>query len=61
MTDAETPKERRARYLRLAAKARAMADLSSRGAIRDHYLSLATGWTALADSVKSVRQKEPTK
>jgi hypothetical protein len=61
MVEVETPKERRARYLRLATKAREMAASAPRGAIREHYLRLEIGWTALADAVKSVRPKEPTK
>ena len=61
MYSKETPKERRQRYLRLAANAQEMADSSPDGEMREHYLKLATGWTALADAVKTVRPKTATK
>ena len=47
----ETPVERRARYLRLAAEAEATAKQCRGSDLRDAYLALARSWTLLARDV----------
>lgn len=49
----ETPEQRRARYLRLAAEAEAMAEQCRGIDLRDAYLELARSWTLLAQDIKS--------
>jgi hypothetical protein len=49
----ETPRQRRARYLRLAADAEAMASQCRGTDLRDAYLALARSWTALANDIDS--------
>jgi len=49
----ETPVQRRARYLRLAAETEAIAGQCRGGDLRDAYLALARSWTLLASDVKS--------
>jgi hypothetical protein len=48
----ETPKQRRARYLRLAAEAQAAAEECRGGELREAYLALARSWALLANDVK---------
>ncbi len=48
----ETPVQRRARYLRLAAEAEATAELCRGSDLRDAYLALARSWVLLARDVK---------
>jgi len=54
----ETPEQRRARYLRLAAEAEAMAERCGGGELRDAYLALARSWVLLAKDVKTERDGE---
>ena len=49
----ETPKERRARYLRLASDAEAIARQCRGPELRDAYLALARSWTLLANDVRA--------
>jgi hypothetical protein len=48
----ETPMQRRARYLRLAAQAEAAADACRSSELRDAYLALARSWVLLAKDVR---------
>jgi hypothetical protein len=48
----ETPAERRGRYLRLAAEAKATAEQCRGSDLRDAYLALARSWALLARDVK---------
>lgn len=48
----ETPEQRRARYLRLAAEAEAMAEQCRSSDLRVAYLALAKSWTLLAQDIK---------
>ena len=48
----ETPAERRARYMRLAAEAEATAERCRGSDLRDAYLALARSWTLLARDVR---------
>ena len=48
----ETPAQRRARYLRLAAEAEATAEQCRASDLRDAYLALARSWALLARDVK---------
>jgi hypothetical protein len=48
----ETPAQRRARYLRLAAEAEASAEQCRSADLRDAYLALARSWALLARDVK---------
>jgi hypothetical protein len=48
----ETPEERRARYLHLAAQAESAAERCRSADLRDAYLALARSWTLLANDVK---------
>jgi hypothetical protein len=52
----ETPAQRRARYLRLAAEAEAIAVRCRGSDLRDAYLALARSWTLLANDIKSDEQ-----
>jgi hypothetical protein len=52
MTEPETPEQRRARYLRLAAEAQAIAARCRGTDLRDAYLALARSWTLLANDIK---------
>lgn len=49
----ETPDQRRARYLRLAAEAEAMARQCRDSDLSNAYMALARSWTLLAKDVKS--------
>jgi hypothetical protein len=49
----ETPSERRARYLRLASEAEAMAKQCRGVDLHDAYLALARSWTLLAKDIKT--------
>ena len=49
----ETPDQRRARYLRLAAEAKAVAAQCRGAELREAYLALARSWTLLAKDVKT--------
>jgi hypothetical protein len=51
----ETPAQRRARYLRLAAEAEATAEQCRGSDLRDAYLTLARSWTLLARDIKEDR------
>jgi hypothetical protein len=48
----ETPAQRRARYLRLAAEAKASAERCRGADLRDAYLALARSWVLLAQDIK---------
>jgi hypothetical protein len=48
----ETPAQRRARYLRLAAEGKASAEQCRDPELRDAYLALARSWALLAKDVK---------
>jgi len=48
----ETPDQRRARYLRLAAEAQAVAAQCRGAELREAYLALARSWALLAKDVK---------
>jgi hypothetical protein len=48
----ETPAQRRARYLRLAAEAEDTAEQCRSADLRDAYIALARSWTLLARDVK---------
>jgi hypothetical protein len=48
----ETPEQRRARYMRLAAEAEAIAAQCRGPELRDAYLALARSWTLLARDTK---------
>ena len=52
----ETPEQRRARYLRLAAEAEAVAEQCRSSELRSAYLALARSWTLLARDIKSDEQ-----
>jgi len=54
----ETPEQRRARYLRLAAEAEAMAERCRGSDLRSAYVALARSWTLLAQDIKSDRDGE---
>jgi len=54
----ETPEQRRARYLRLAAEAEAMAEQCRGSDLRSAYVALARSWTLLAQDIKSDRDGE---
>jgi hypothetical protein len=49
----ETPDQRRARYLRLAAEAEATARQCRGVELREAYMALARSWTSLARDVKA--------
>ncbi len=49
----ETPDQRRARYLRLAAEAEAIAGKCRGADLREAYMALARSWTTLAKDIKS--------
>jgi hypothetical protein len=53
----ETPEQRRARYLRLAADAETAAGKCRSPDLRDAYLSLAKSWLLLAKDVRSSDQR----
>jgi hypothetical protein len=48
----ETPEQRRARYLRLAAEAEAIARQCRGVELREAYMALARSWTLLANDVR---------
>ncbi len=48
----ETPEQRRARYLRLATEAEAMAEQCRGSDLRSAYMALARSWTLLAQGIK---------
>jgi hypothetical protein len=49
----ETPEQRRARYLRLAAEAESAAKRCATADLRDAYLALARSWNLLARDASS--------
>jgi hypothetical protein len=54
----ETPEQRRARYLRLAAEADSAAKRCTAPDLRDAYLALARSWTLLARDINVREQDE---
>jgi hypothetical protein len=48
----ETPQQRRERYLRHAEETETSAKRVTAQAVREHYLSLAQAWRALAADIK---------
>ena len=48
----ETPAQRRARYLRLAAESEASAEQCRAPELREAYLALARSWTLLAKDIR---------
>lgn len=58
MAELETPGQRRARYMRLATEAEAMAERCRGDDIREAYLALARSWMLLARDVRSNNENE---